>query len=221
MGAFADRTHAGRILGAQLAATARPDVRVLGLPRGGVPVAAEVAALLGAPLDVILVRKLGVPGAPELAFGALASGGVRVLNPDVVAAMELAPEAIDAIVAREAAELTRRERRLRPARSPVVVAGRPVIVVDDGLATGATMRAAIASVRARGAEHVTAAAPVGARESCALLEDVADAVVCCCIPEPFGAVGRWYEDFSALSDAAVAAVLARCAPVPGNLASDA
>jgi predicted phosphoribosyltransferase len=208
MEAFADRTHAGRVLGAELAPAAAPEVVVLGLPRGGVPVAAAVAVALRAPLDVLLVRKLGVPGAPELAFGALASGGVRVLNPDVVAAVELAPAAIEEIVMREAAELTRRERRLRRAHDPVAVAGRPVIIVDDGLATGATMRAAIAAVRARGAEHVTAAAPVGARESVARLERVADAVVCCLTPDPFGAVGRWYEDFSELSDDAVADLLA-------------
>jgi predicted phosphoribosyltransferase len=216
MGAFADRAHAGRVLGAELAAAVPDgaDVLVLGLPRGGVPVAVAVAAALGAPLDVLLVRKLGLPGAPELAFGALASGGVRVLNAEVIAGAGLKPGAIDAIVAREAVALTRRERLLRGGRPAATVAGRRVIAVDDGLATGATMRAAVQALRRAGARHVTAAAPVGAAASCALVAEVADALVCSRTPAPFRAVGRWYRDFSELSDAAVAELLSAAA-APG------
>ena len=205
---FKDRSDAGRRLAAALARYRyAPDVLVLGLPRGGVPVAYEVARALGAPLDVFVVRKLGVPGHEELAFGAIATGGARILNPDVVAAARLDDAAIAAVVAAETAELARREQRYRGDRAVAPVAGRAVVVVDDGLATGATMRAAILAVRERGAAQVLAAAPVGTAEACALLQDDADAVICPLVPRHFRAVGAWYEDFAPVQDAAVTALL--------------
>jgi predicted phosphoribosyltransferase len=174
-----------------------------------------VAAALGAPLDALLVRKLGVPGHQELAFGALASGGVRVLNAEIVRAAGLSDEDIDAVVAQEAAELDRRERLYRGDRPPLAVAGRTVVVVDDGLATGATMRAGVATLRAAGAAHIVATAPVGTYEACDRLERVADVVRCPLRPEPFIAVGRWYADFREVPDAVVAELLAQGAsPAP-------
>jgi predicted phosphoribosyltransferase len=217
MDGFADRVDAGRRLAADVARALReprgprrrhrPPSLVLGLPRGGVPVAAEVAAALGAPLDVLLVRKLGVPGQVELAFGAIASGGVGVLNPDVIAAAGLDEEAIAALTAPETAELTRREHLYRGDRPRPAPRGRTAVVVDDGLATGATMRAAVRSLRAQGAARVVAAAPVGSEEACALVAREADAVVCPLVPDPFGAVGVWYADFTPVSDEAVVALL--------------
>jgi putative phosphoribosyl transferase len=216
MDAFADRGEAGRLLAPgvvralQQAAPrfAHPPL-VLGLPRGGVPVAIEVAAALpGATLDVLLVRKLGVPGRSELAFGAIASGGAQVLNPDVVLSEALDDEAIGAVVATERRELRRRERAYRGERPFPPATERPVVLVDDGLATGATMRAAVLAVRALGATHVVAAAPVGTDEACDLLSAEADAIVCPLVPVRFRAVGAWYGDFAPVDDATVTALLA-------------
>ena len=175
-------------------------VVVLALPRGGVPVAFEVARALGAPLDVLLVRKLGVPQQPELAMGAIAAGGVRVLHQAVVDALGITPDVIDAVAAREGAELARRERAYRSGRPPPAVAGRTVVVVDDGLATGSTMRAAVAALRALQAGRVVVAVPVGARETCRQLAGEADEVVCVEAPDHFQAVGQWYDDFSPTTD---------------------
>jgi putative phosphoribosyl transferase len=209
---FVDRADAGRRLAPLVAAVlARGDVAplVLALPRGGVPVGAEVATALGAPLDVLLVRKLGVPEQPELAFGAIASGGARVLNEEVVFATGLDDATIAAVTDAEEHELHRRELRYRGDRSPPAIAGRTIVVVDDGLATGATMRVAVLALRARGAARVIAAAPVGSTEACALLEVDADAVVCPLVPRRFRAVGAWYGRFDPVDDDAVAAILSR------------
>ncbi len=207
---FRDRSEAGRLLATKLLAFAgEPDVVVLGLPRGGVPVAFEVAQVLAAPLDVFLARKLGVPGHEELAMGAVASGGVRVLNHDVVDRLGIAPEEIDAVVAREVAELARREQLYRGGRPPPEVDGRTVILVDDGLATGATMRAAIAALRQLGPARIVVAVPTAARDICAELKNQADDVICYMTPEPFFAVGRWYEDFGQTTDQEVGALLAQ------------
>lgn len=185
----------------------RDEVIVLRLPRGGVPVAQEVALALGAPLDVMLVRKLGVPGQEELAFGAIASGRVRILNPDVIAAARLSPERISEITAEQHLELNRRERLYRGANAPLELSGRTAIIVDDGLATGATMRAAVEAVRQRDARPVVAV-PVGADSTRVALADSADAVICSITPEPFIAVGLWYRDFTPTSDEEVSELLA-------------
>ena len=199
--AFQDRYDAGRRLAMRLTGYAgRPDVIVLALPRGGVPVAYEVAQALGAPLDVFLVRKLGVPGHEELAMGAIAAGGVRVLNDDVVEGLNIPPEVIDAVTAHEQQELARRDRAYRGDRPPPDVAGKVVILVDDGLATGSTMRAAVAAIRQLGPAHVVVAVPTGARPTCQVLAHEADDVVCLMTPDPFQAVGLWYIDFSPTSD---------------------
>jgi len=205
---FRDRAHAGRLLGERLRAYAdRPDVIVLGLPRGGVPVAFEVAKRLRVPLDVFVVRKLGVPGHEELAMGAIASGGVRMLNEDVVAMARVSERDVETVTLREEHELARRERAYRGDRSSPDVAGRTVILVDDGLATGATMRAAAAGVRRLDAAAVVVAVPAAAADTCELLAHEADEVVCLPTPEPFHAVGLWYEDFSATTDDEVRALL--------------
>jgi putative phosphoribosyl transferase len=198
---YRDRTDAGRQLAAKLTAYAgRADVMVLALPRGGVPVGYEVARALGAPLDVFLVRKLGMPGQEELALGAIASGGVRVVNEDVVRLLDVLPETIDAVAREEQPELARREREYRGERPSPDVAGKTVILVDDGLATGSTMRAAIAALRQKRPAHLVVAVPVGASETCAILQAEADEVVCGRQPEPFYAVGMWYEDFTQTTD---------------------
>ena len=198
---FADRRHAGRVLAAQLQhLEGRTDVVVLALPRGGVPVAVEVARALAAPLDVFVVRKLGLPGHPELAMGAIASGGIRVLNEDVLAWYRPSAAAIDAVTRTELIELGRRERAYREGRPLTPVNGRTVVLVDDGLATGSTMRAAVEAIRQLSPARVIVAVPVGARESCAALRTLADTVVCALMPEPFTAVGRWYADFSETTD---------------------
>lgn len=212
---FRDRSDAGRRLAAKLDHYAdRDDVIVLALPRGGVPVGAEVARTLGAPLDVFLVRKLGVPGHEELAMGAIASGGVRVLNPDVVDQLRIKPEWIDAAAAREGAELARREAAYRDGRPAPDVRGKTVILVDDGLATGASMKAGLAALRDLEPARVVAAVPVGAAETCAELEALADEVVCATMPEPFYAVGSWYVDFDQTTDAEVRELLAAAAREP-------
>ena len=210
---FHDRTEAGRELAAKLAAYAgRPDVLVLGLPRGGVPVAYEVALALDAPLDVFLVRKLGLPGHEELAMGAIASGGVRVLNEDLVRRLRIPDHVIDAVAAEEKEELERRERLYRDDRPPPEVRDRTVILVDDGLATGSSMRAAVAALRQQGPAHIIVAVPIGAPDTCAEFRAETDETVCAVTPEPFYAVGLWYEDFSPTSDAEVHDLLERAQP---------
>ena len=207
---FRNRTDAGRQLAEKLAAYAdRPDVLVLALPRGGVPVGFEVARALGAPLDVFLVRKLGVPGYEELAMGAVATGGVRVLNDEIVRGLGISDHEIDAAAARELQELARRERLYRGDRPPPDIAGRTVILVDDGLATGATMRAAIAAVRQRQPARIVVAVPTASPDTCEALKAEADDVVCAMTPEPFLAVGHWYEDFTQTTDDEVRELLAR------------
>jgi len=218
---FHDRRDAGRQLAARLRDYAgRRDVLVLALPRGGVPVGYEVGRVLGTPLDVFLVRKLGVPGREELAMGAIASGGIRVLNDDVVRTLGISPSAIEEVAAGEEAELARREREYRGDRPAPDVAGRAVIVVDDGLATGSTMRAAVLALRERGPSEVVVAVPVGAPETCAAMNLVADRTVCVYSPEQFAAVGLWYADFSQTTDAEVRELLAAAATPAGERRPD-
>ena len=210
--AFRDRTEAGRMLAGQLAAYAdRPDVLVLALPRGGVPVAYEVARALDAPLDVFVVRKLGVPGHEELAMGAIASGGVCVLNDDVVEGAAHPAPADRGRGRPGAAELARRERAYRGDRPAPEVRGRTVILVDDGLATGSTMRAAVAALRRLGPARIIVAVPTAAPATCEEFRHEADECVCDITPEPFYAVGLWYEDFSQTTDDEVRDLLARAA----------
>ena len=198
---FRNRREAGRLLAAKLAAYAhRPDVVVLALPRGGVPVAYEVAHALGASLDVFLVRKLGVPGQEELAMGAVASGGVRVINEPVVRALRIPPELIDAGAAREQEEIARQERLYRGDRPPPDIRGRTVILVDDGLATGATMLAAVKALRQQQPARIIVAAPIASRETCEELQSEVDDIVCAVTLDPFYAVGLGYQDFSQTSD---------------------
>ncbi len=207
---FGDRRDAGRQLAARLLQYKNQQgVIVLALPRGGVPVAFEVARKLHGPLDVFLVRKLGAPGHEELAMGAIASGGVRVLNTDVVRALHLSELDIEAAAARETLELERREYEYRGQRPPLAVNGRTVILVDDGLATGSTMRAAITSLRRQDVGRIVVAVPVGARHTCGELEREADEIVCLVRPVDFEAVGEWYENFSQTSDAEVHHLLQR------------
>ncbi len=213
---FKDRHDAGRRLAAILGPYAgREDVLVLALPRGGVPVGYEVARALGVPLDVMQVRKLGVPGHEELAMGAIASGGVRVLSENVVEALSIPERVIATVAAFEEQELDRRERIYREGRPFPEVRGRTVILVDDGLATGSTMRAAAAALRAQGAGRLVAAVPVAPKETCDALRDLMDDVICAVTPEPFLAVGEWYDDFSQTSDADVRNLL-RLAARPGT-----
>jgi putative phosphoribosyl transferase len=212
---FRDRAHAGRVLAERLRSYAgREDVLVLGLPRGGVPVAFEVARKLGARLDVLVVRKLGLPGQEELAMGAIASGGVRVVNEALVRELALDEEAIARAAATESRELERRERLLRGERGPVEVRGRIVLLVDDGLATGSTMRAAAFAMRDQDPRRLVVAVPVAAARTCDELRDEVDEVVCAITPEPFQAVGSWYDDFAATTDEEVRELLARTEAVP-------
>jgi predicted phosphoribosyltransferase len=207
---FKNRSEAGLFLAGQLWAYAnRPDTLVLALPRGGVPVAYEVAMALGAPLDVFQVRKLGLPGHEELAMGAIATGDVRVLNPDVVEYLRIPEEVIDEVTARERQELERRERLYRDGRPAPSPRGRVVILVDDGLATGSTMRAAVLALRQQQPAAVIVAVPVAAKQTCNELRTVADEVFCGITPDPFYAVGLWYEDFSQTTDEEVRDMLAR------------
>jgi len=209
---FHDRAEAGKELSARLAAYAgRTDLLVLALPRGGVPVAFEVARALRAPLDVYLVRKLGVPGHPELAMGAIASGGVRVLNRETVQALGIPRRIIDVVAAREQAELKRRERAYRDDLPPPDARGRTVILVDDGLATGATMRAAVTALRQQEPARIVVAVPIAASSVCAELGAEVDEIVCAVTPDPFYAVGLWYEDFSPITDDEVRELLRRAA----------
>lgn len=207
---FHDRSEAGRHLAEKLMHYAdRSDVLVLALPRGGVPVGFEIAQALHAPLDIFMVRKLGVPGHEELAMGAIATGGVRVLNRDVLRLLEISSEVVDMVAAAQNIELQRGERTYRGDRPPPDVRLRTVILVDDGLATGSTMRAAIAALRKQAPKRIVVAVPVGAAETCEDFRDEADEVVCAHTPEPFQAVGFWYGDFSQTSNEEVHELLER------------
>jgi putative phosphoribosyl transferase len=211
---FRDRTEAGRRLADGLREYAgRPDVLVLALPRGGVPVAYEVARALDAPLDVFLVRKLGVPGHEELAMGAIASGGVRVLNERVLAIAGVDERTVDAVAAEEQRELERREAAYRGDRPALDVRGRTVVLVDDGLATGSTMRAAAVALKEQNPRRLVIAVPVAAGETCDEFRGEVDEIVCASTPEPFYGVGMWYEDFSQTTDEEVVRLLAE-APAP-------
>jgi putative phosphoribosyl transferase len=210
---YADRAHAGRILAAHLAEVGidgndAADLVVLGLPRGGVVVAAEVAARLGVAADAFVVRKLGVPGHEELAMGAIATGGVRVLNEDVVADLRIPLETVDAVTEREAEELARREQSYRGGREPPKLAGRTVVLVDDGLATGATMRAAVEAVRAQSPTRLVVAVPVAPPDTVARFKAEGVEVLCPLTPRLFGGVGQFYGDFSQTTDDEVRAILA-------------
>src|SRR6266478_5759437 len=201
MTGYRDRRHAGRVLADALRGYAgRRDVVVLALPRGGVPVAYEVATRLGAPLDVFVVRKLGIPGDEEFAMGAIASGGVLVLNREVNEGLGIPKPTVEAVIAREQAELSRREQRYRGGRPPLEVTGKTCILVDDGLATGSTMRAAVAGLRQRGAGRIVVAVPIASPDTCEELSGVVDDIVCAATPEPFVSVGLWYENFEQTSD---------------------
>ena len=206
---FANRIEAGRLLAKKLASYSnRPDVVVLALPRGGVPVAYQVANALNAPLDVFLVRKLGIPGHEEYAMGAIASGNVRVLNNDIVDYLEIPDDLIDQVAVREQRELVRREKLYRGSFPPVAITNRTVIVVDDGLATGSTMRAAINALKKMRPASIIVAAPVAARETCESFKDAVDSTcVCVMSPEPFHGVGLWYRDFSQTTDEEVCNLL--------------
>ena len=218
---FADRRHAGKQLAIQLAAYAsRSDVLVLALPRGGVPVAFEVARALGAPLDVFLVRKLGVPGHEELAMGAIATGGVRVLNEEVTSRIPISSSAIEEVARREEQELKRRERLYRGDRAPPSVQGRTVFLIDDGLATGSTMRAAATALRKMQPSKIIVAVPVAAAETCDDLRSEVDEVICGATPEPFMAVGAWYSDFEQTSDHEVRELLDGIASHPPDSTLD-
>ncbi len=205
---FKDRVEAGLHLARELTAYAsRSDVLVLALPRGGVPVGYEVARALNAPLDVLVVRKLGLPGQEELAMGAIASGGVRVLNEDVVQYIGVSDEVIEKVAVSEREELERRDRSYRGERPPPNIAGQTVILVDDGLATGSTMKAAARAVRAQKPAKLVVAVPVSAQSTCRELRDEVDEIICDMMPEPFQAVGLWYEDFPQMTDEEVRELL--------------
>jgi putative phosphoribosyl transferase len=205
---FRDRHDAGRFLATKLRKYSHEnDVVVLGLPRGGVPVAYEVAENLHAPLDIFVVRKLGVPGHEELAMGAIASGGVRVLNDELIDTLGISEKTIDQVAAEELHELERREKLYREGRPAAIVADHTVILIDDGLATGASMRAATIALRQQRPMRIIVAVPVAAAETCELFRDEVDEIVCAMTPEPFHAVGLWYRDFSQTSDEEVTRLL--------------
>jgi len=207
---FRDRPQAGQILASLLQEYGGdPDALVLALPRGGVPVAYEVSQRLGVPLDIFVVRKLGVPGHEELAMGAIASGGVRVLNDDVIHHLAISPEVIDAVSENESHEIERRDLEYRGDRPRPDLRGRVVILIDDGLATGSTMKAAVTAVRKQGPKSVVVAVPVASASTCEEFQDIADRIVCASIPEAFTAVSNWYEDFLQTSDEEVRSLLFR------------
>ena len=208
MARFRDRREAGRRLAQELLHYANhSDVIVLALPRGGVPVAYEVALALHVPLDIFIVRKLGLPGCEELAIGAIASGGIRVLNDDIIWMLKIPDEVIAQVARRELQELQRRERLYRGDRPPPEIRDRTVIVIDDGLATGASMRAAVAGLRAQNPKRIVVAVPVAAPEICEAFATEVNEVVCAITPEPFLGVGLWYEDFSQTTDEGVRSLL--------------
>jgi putative phosphoribosyl transferase len=226
---FRDRDEAGHALAMHLrshfAAALQPppsaaDAVVLALPRGGLPVARHVAQALGLPLDVLIVRKLGVPGQPEFAMGAIASGGLRVLNDDVVRELDISAASIDTVTRAESAELVRREQLYRGDQAAPPISGRTVIVVDDGLATGATMRAAVRALRTQAPSRIVVAVPVAAADTAEALRSEADAVVTVATPEPFVAVGRWYRDFDQVEDAEVRRLLADARRSPAGTAPE-
>jgi predicted phosphoribosyltransferase len=207
---FRDRADAGRRLAARLAPYAgRRGLLVLALPRGGVPVAGEIAERLGAPLDLFIVRKLGVPGQPELAMGAIASGGVRVMNDDVVKLLAIPAEKIERVAEKEEKEIERREREYGDGRPFPDIAGRTIILVDDGLATGATMLAAVQALEGMGPAAIIVAVPVASTETCEQFRDEVDEVICLHTPTPFHGVGMWYEDFSQTTDQEVRDIVRR------------
>jgi putative phosphoribosyl transferase len=207
---FQDRTDAGRRLAKELIAYKdQPDVLVLALPRGGVPVAVEVAEVLHAPLDIFLVRKLGVPGQEELALGAVASGGVRVLNQSLVRSLRISREEIEAVTAAERKELERRQRLYRDDRPAPEIRNRTVILVDDGLATGATMRAAVRALRQQQPARIIIGVPAASPQTCDEFRNQVDDIVCAITPDPFYSVGMWYRNFSQVSDDEVRALLAQ------------
>jgi len=209
---FFNRTEAGQYLAENLSNYAnREDVLVLALPRGGVPVAAEVAKRLNAPLDVFVVRKLGLPGHPELAMGAIASGGARVFNGEIMNAFRIPDEVVDAVSAEEFIELQRRERVYRDDLPPLELEGKTVILIDDGIATGSTMRAAISALRELNAGRIVVGAPLIAAPTYDEIRRAADDVAAVMVPEKFYAVGQWYEDFSQTTDDEVRALLAQAA----------
>ena len=213
---YRDRRHAGVELARHLADVNGQGVVVLALPRGGVPVAFEVARALDAPLDVFVVRKLGLPGHPEFAMGAIASGGVRVLNDEVIRLYRVSEQAVEAIALEERNELERRERVYRRRRPPLDVRGRTVVLVDDGLATGSTMRAAVEAVRALSPARVIVAVPVGSADTCREFAAIADEIVCARAPEHFAAVGQWYDDFRQTTDEEVGELLEGAMPEPAG-----
>ena len=204
MARFRDRRDAGRQLAKKLVQYAnRPDVLILALPRGGVPVAYEVARVLSVPMDIFIVRKLGLPGHEELAIGAIASGGIRVLNEDIIRGLHIPDEVIDYVAQRELKELQRREHIYRGDNPPPEVRDRIVILVDDGLATGASMRAAVTGLRTQNPKRIVVAVPVAAPETCEAYGKEVDEIICAITPEPFVGVGWWYEDFSQTTDEGV------------------
>jgi putative phosphoribosyl transferase len=217
---YRDRQHAGAELAVRLnALKGHSDVVVLALPRGGVPVAYEVARALGAPLDVVTARKLGVPGHCELAMGAIASGNVLVLDADIVAWYRIPNATVEAVVQQERTELSRREHAYREGRAPVQIRDRVVVLIDDGLATGSTMKAAVQTVRAQNPSRIVVAVPVGAPETCRQFTNLVDEVVCTRMPPGFGSVGQWYRDFSQTTDEEVRELL-RDAISAGSEAGD-
>ncbi|GAA1957793.1 phosphoribosyltransferase [Kitasatospora viridis] len=205
---FRDRAEAGRLLGKRVASWAADQPIVIGLPRGGVPVAFEVARALGAPLDILVVRKIGAPGQPELALGAVGEGGIRLFNHDIVSALGVSAERLEQLATATSAEVAERTGRLRGDRPPLEVAGRSVVVVDDGIATGATVRAALAVLRRREVAELMLAVPVTAPEALRVLGPLADDLVCLSAPPAFMAVGQYYEDFDQTTDQEVRRLLA-------------
>jgi putative phosphoribosyl transferase len=217
---FQDRHEAGRFLASRLRHLASdPDVVVLALPRGGVPVGFEVARALNVPMDVFVVRKLGVPGHEELAMGAIASDGARFLNRDVLQTVDVPERVIDIVTEKEQRELERQEREYRDERPPVDVSGRKIVLVDDGLATGSSMRVAVAALRQKNPTGIVVAVPVAAAATCANFETEVDQIICGITPDPFWAVGQWYRDFSPISDDEVRDLLRQAASVPGSKAA--